>query len=109
MTKPTRDLVVTKIRQVLPDADVAEILAILDRYRDPERNRVHLAILKLCDEEGKPDPAGYVNTANRDFRDVLMWAEAPNQAKLIACCDAGLRAEITEQDRTQYREWLDKR
>jgi len=109
MTKPMRDLVVTKISQVFPDGNVAGNLAILDRYRDTERDRVQLAILKLCDEEGKADPAGYVDAANRDFRDVLMWAEAPNQAKLIACCDAGLRAEITEQDRTQYREWLDKR
>ncbi|MDH3701831.1 MAG: hypothetical protein OEU46_10990 [Alphaproteobacteria bacterium] len=109
MTKPARDLVVTKIKQVFPDRRIPEILANLDRYTDPERDRVHLAILKLCDEEGKSDPDDYVNAAIRDFRDVLTWAEAPNQAKLIACCDPGLRAEITEQDRTQYREWLEKR
>ena len=109
MTIPLRDLVLTKINQVFPDRDAADMLTVLDRYAGPDRERVHLAILKLCDEERKPDPSDYVDAANRDYRDVLMWAEAPNAAKLIACCDAGLRAEITEQDRTQYRTWLAKR
>jgi hypothetical protein len=109
MTEVRRNLVPTKIKQVFPDRHVPDILAVLDRYGGPERDRVHLAILKLCDEEGKPDPAGYTEAAIRDFRDVLMWAESPNQANLIACCDDGLRAEIEEQDRIQYRNWLAKR
>ena len=93
MTGPTRDLVLAKIEQVFPNCDGAEILTALDRYGAPERDRVHLAILKLCDEEGKSDPGSYVNAAIRDCRDVLAWAEAPNQAKLIACCDPDMRAE----------------
>ena len=109
MTGPRRDLVMTKIEQVFPGRRMPEILAKLDRYGDPERDRVHLAILKLCDEEGISELTAYVDAAKRDFHDVLTWAEAPNQAKLIACCDPGLRAEITEQDRTRYREWLEKR
>ncbi len=108
MTKADHDMVLAKIEKVFPDWPPDEIQAALDRYSDTNRDRVHLAILKLCDEEGKSDPTEYVDAALRDFRDVLAWAEAPNQAKLIACCDAELRVEITEQDRTQYREWLEK-
>ena len=106
MTTATRDLVLTKIEQVFPDRDCAGILACLDRYAGPERDRVHLAVLKLYEEEGKSDPSDTIDATNRDYRDVLMWAETPNQSKLIACCDARLRAEITAQDRAQYHRWL---
>ena len=61
MTKATGETVIAKIRQVFPEREVADVLAILDRYGAEdyhrERERVQLAILKLCDEKACADPA----------------------------------------------------
>jgi hypothetical protein len=109
---PTRDLVLTKIAHTFPNHAPAEILAILDRYgtkpHHPERDRVHLAILMLS--EGKLDKLDhYVNVADQDYRDVLSWAEYPEQSCTstwkLDPADPKL-AEILRRDREQYLAWL---
>ena len=113
MSEATRALLRAKIAQVFPDRDAAEILAVLDRYgtepHEPEPDRVQLAILKLCDEEGHDDPMHYVEAAKQDFRDVLAWAEYPNQMRRPATIAPKERAKLMRRDEAQYRAWLDKR
>lgn len=110
----TRDLVRTKAKQTFPQQDPADILEVLDRYGvDPDeaegRERVHLAILKLS--EGKIDKLyHYVGVAKSDFRDVLAWAEYPNQACLSTIGPDRSNPEaykaIVEKDLQQYLAWL---
>ena len=59
--------------------DAPSVLALLDRYgtepHERERERVQLAIVALS--QGKPEKvADLVQTAKRDYRDVLCWAQA---------------------------------
>jgi hypothetical protein len=61
------------------------VLEALDGYgvepHERERERVQLAILNLCaGEEDKMRE--YVAVAKRDYRDVLLWAEYPQEARL---------------------------
>jgi hypothetical protein len=108
----TRELVIEKIRQVFPEREVADVLALLDRYsvegHHRETERVQLAILKLCDEEKREDPTVYVEAACADYRDVLAWAESPNLMGRPASIDGQLRAKLIEEDRAQYSAWLEQ-
>jgi hypothetical protein len=52
----------------------------LINYSDKESSRVHLAILKLS--EGDPEKLlDYIEAARIDYRDVLAWAEYPEQLR----------------------------
>jgi hypothetical protein len=112
MTEATRALLLAKIAKVFPDRDTDEILAILDRYgtgkHEQEPAWVQLAVLKLCDEEGRDDPAHYIDVAKQDFRDVLAWAEYPNLMRRPANINPKERAALEDRDMAQYRAWLDK-
>ena len=108
-----QDLVLQKIRQYWPDEDPQAVLDILNTYGDSEmergRGRVHLAILKLC--EGKleklPD---LIAMAKQDYRDVLAYAEYPEQMKLgflqLRNLSSSERKAIKERDEKQYKHWL---
>ena len=102
------DQVRRKIAQVFPDCDPKVVAATLARYgtekHELEPDRVRLAILKLCDEEDAPDLERMVEFAKQDFRDVLAWAEYPNQSKKLFSGDEELKAK----DKAQYRAWLEK-
>jgi len=112
MTEATRALVIAKIRQVFPEREVADVLASLDRYGTEDyhrgRERVQLAILKLCDEKAGADPAEYVDAACGDYRDVLAWAEYPNQMRHSPSIAPKLREELIAKDRAQYLAWLER-
>ena len=109
----TRATVEARARQDFPDADVAEIMAVLDRYgvRPHEREipRVQMAILKLA--AGDRDALeGEVETAKIDYRDVLAYAEFPAEMALGFAAD-GSNAQVArarEADKAQYREWWEK-
>jgi hypothetical protein len=96
-----------KIRQVFPAADPADIQRQLDAYTGPERLRVQLAIVKLSDEDDRDSPRHYVDAACRDHRDVLTWAEFPQQLRpdwfSLSVTD---RAKVVKADRQQYARWL---
>ena len=78
---PTREQVRAACARRFPDEDAAPILAILDLYgvepHEPERERVQLAILKLS-EGDVARLLATVEAANKDYRDVLWWAEYPD-------------------------------
>jgi len=103
----TPEKLLTKIRQVFPDADPVAIQRQLDEYSGPERLRVHLAIVKLSDEDRRESPRHYVDTACQDYRDVLAWAEYPQQCRpdwfTLSVTE---RAKVTKADRQQYARWL---
>ena len=79
-----------------------------------ERDRVHLAILKLS--EGSTDKLHeIVQAAKNDYRDVLMWAEYPEEGQALWSLRSRLSvgeqerlAEIRARDRKQYEEWRNK-
>lgn len=106
------ELVLDKIRQVFPSKDPQEILSILEDYGTEDwehgKYRVYLAILKLCDEERLSDPTKYVKVAKQDYRDVLAWAEYPNQMKHGPTKDPKVRERLKRLDNQQYQAWLDK-
>jgi hypothetical protein len=96
-----------KIRQVFPDADPADIQRQLDDYTGPERLRVQLAIMKLTDEDKRDSPKHYVETASQDHRDVLAWAEFPQQVRPDwFSLSVTERAKVVKADRQQYARWL---
>jgi hypothetical protein len=101
LVDPTRELLLTKVREVFPDDDQAEILALVDRYGveayQREAHRVRLAILWLS--KGDRDRlVKHVDYAVRDYRDVLMWAEYLSK-EANEKYHAWLRGEV-EIDRT---------
>jgi len=63
----------------------ARVLGLLDSYGvepyERERERVQVAILKLS-AGSEEKVCEYVAVAKRDYRDVLFWAEYPEESRL---------------------------
>jgi hypothetical protein len=107
--------VLHKIKQMWPDADPQEILDLLNAYGtesyETGRTRVQLAILKLSegDRERLPD---LVKMAKVDFRDVLPYAEYPQEMRTDPIKMRDMPEEeaqsIRQRDRKQYESWLKK-
>ena len=102
-----------KIARYWPDTDPEEIMGILNEYGTKSfergRQRVQLAILKLSDGEIDELPK-LVKMAKRDYRDVLAYAEYPEQMRLGFVGMRGLspkeREAMKRRDVKQYRKWL---
>src|ERR1700694_369274 len=81
----SRDEVVASVQAAFPKESWARVLELLDSYGvksyQRERARVQLDILKLSagSEEKLRE---FVKVAKRDYRDVLFWAENPEEARL---------------------------
>ena len=77
--------VLAAIQKVFPKSSWSRVLELLDTYGvesyERERERVQLAILKLS-EGNEEKLREFVAVAKRDYRDVLFWAENPDEAKL---------------------------
>jgi hypothetical protein len=117
MHMPESDLklVLQKIRKVFPNQPEDEILAQLqgccvDRCQ-VDRIRIFLAILKLCEEEGRIDPEHFIEAAKKDYRDVLYWAESPHEARSPTWNekDAEKIRQTRKLDSAQYNDWLKKK
>jgi hypothetical protein len=115
MTKRRPNIVFRVIHHYWPDGDIQQILTILNKYgkSDFERGktRVHLAVLKLS--EGNLDKlAQYVSVAKSDYRDVVAWAEYPEQIKLgfvkMRELSPRKRKALKKRDAKQYADWLKK-
>lgn len=83
----------------------------LSRYRwgkeFPGLARVHLAILKLAGTD-LDKVEEYVEAANGDPRDVLYWAEYPNQAKGQSWrLPEEEREKLIQADLDQYETWIE--
>lgn len=104
-----RQLVLDKIAEVFPQLDVEALMRRFEALDNPQKYRIALAILKLSQEDGKDSPDDFIEAARRDYRDVLMWAEYPNEMKLDSWKEPASRVkEVRKKDREQYLEWLNK-
>jgi hypothetical protein len=79
------DEVVAAVRKTFPESEHVRVLELLDHYGvesyERERERVQLAILKLS-EGNEEKLREFVAVAKRDYRDVLFWADNPDEARL---------------------------
>lgn len=113
MARITRSKVLEKAAQYWPGVDSQEVMNVLDRYGtesfEKGRARVQLAILKLS--EGQRDRLNkLVAMAKRDYRDVLAYAEYPEEMRTGFVGMSQLSPEeaeaVRQRDRKQYLEWL---
>src|SRR5215472_8851466 len=112
MSEHNRDLVIAKAKSEFPAEDVDKILAILDGYGtepyEREQARVQVAMLMLS-KGSIEELQRLVTAAKRDYRDVLAWAEYPEELRLPTWrMPADQVREIRLRDRKQYKDWLDK-
>lgn len=113
MPHTTRTKVREKVAEYWPDADPDEVMGILDRYgqegTERGRARVQLAILKLC-EGDRSRLEDLVRMAKTDYRDVLAYAEYPEEMRLGFVRMRQLSQEeavaVRQRDREQYLAWL---
>jgi hypothetical protein len=89
----TRGDVLAAIRGNFPAERTRRVEQLLDAYgmepHERERERVQLAILKIS-EGDEEKVRQHVATAKTDYRDVLFWADHPEEAKV----DPGERDKI---------------
>src|SRR6266567_4641260 len=82
---PSCNEVVAVVQKTFPEAAHPRVLELRASYGvesyERERERVQLAILKLS-EGNEEKLREFVAVAKRDYRDVLFWAEYPEEAKL---------------------------
>jgi hypothetical protein len=81
----SREEVVAALQKTFSEDAHARVLELLNAYGvesyERERERVQLAILKLS-EGNEEKLREFVAVAKRDYRDVLFWAENPEEARL---------------------------
>ena len=113
MARITRGKVLEKIAQYWPGVDPQEIMNVLDEYgvesHERGRARVQLAVLKLSG--GQRDRLEeLVRMAKRDYRDIVAYAEYPEEMRIGFVGVRRLTAEevkaVRRRDREQYLEWL---
>jgi len=104
------EILAIKLEELFPDAGerekAASLLASYGSEEDErEAGRVRLAALKLAGSDlGKLQ--GFLQSAREDYRDVLAWAEYPNQNRIQCGLGSEGRAELIRRDREQYEQWL---
>jgi hypothetical protein len=81
----SRDEVIASVRATFPVESWGHVLEMLDSYGvksyERERERVQLDIVKLSGGS-EEKVRKYVAVAKRDYRDVLFWAEYPEESRL---------------------------
>ena len=113
MAQMTRREVLEKIAQYWPGANHQEVMTVLDEYGEEShglgRARVQLAILKLSEGE-RERLTELVGMAKKDYRDVLAYAEYPEEMRIGFVGMSRLSAEevkaVRQRDREQYLRWL---
>ena len=111
MVDYNRDLVIAKAKQCFPNEDEGKVMGILDLYgkesHEQELERVQIAILKLSGGDLESLRAN-VGTAKSDYRDVLAYAEYPEEMSKDTwkMSDKEEVKRIRERDRQQYVDWL---
>ena len=101
----TRDDVLRIVARDFPAEQRAEVLRELDALGAAAKPRVQLAVLKLVDGRLAELPR-HLAFARRDWRDVLMWAEYPADAKLGWGIPAEEHHPAFQADWEQYQAWL---
>ena len=99
------DQVIEKVRQHFRDAESETVISEFERNGISEE-RVQLALIKLSD--GNVDKLReFIEVAKIDWRDVLAWAEYPEEIMLPTWRMKGEKVtKIRQRDRQQYLNWL---
>ena len=104
-----------KIQSYWPEIDPKEILNLINQYgteeHEKEIKRVQLAILKLSGGDRSHLPR-LVEIAKTDYRDILAYAEYPEEIRasvqeMREMTDEEVTA-LRQRDRQQYQDWLDE-
>jgi hypothetical protein len=81
----SRDEVMASVQATFPKKNWGRVLEMLDSYGvksyERVRERAQMDILKLC-VGGEEKVREYVAVAKRDYRDVMFWAEYPEESRL---------------------------
>jgi hypothetical protein len=107
----TPKLVRTLVHRLFAPDERSAALSLLERYGGPAHERevlrVRVATLKLSG--GKlPELERAIEHARRDYRDVLAWAEYPQElVRPTWRLPAEEVARIRAADRAQYLKWLE--
>ncbi len=105
----TDPVVERKALAIFPTDQVKEALRLLSTYAGPERVRVQLAMLKLC-QGSLEQLALQVSVADIDHADAIRFAERPREAVLwdttLAAMAPDQRLAMQEEDRAEYLAWL---
>ena len=104
------DRVQRKLAETFADASArpaaaTAVEAYVARAACPEPERVALAILKLSDGD-HARLLEHIAAALTDSRDVLAWAEFPEQMRLGHDADPKVLRAARRRDREQYLRWL---
>ena len=106
--EPTPELIQQLVDRLFAPHERATAVALLERYgvEASEPLRVRVAVLKLS--EGQLGQLEYyVDRAGEDYRDVLAWAEYPEELEQPTWrLPASEVRRIREADRAQYLAWL---
>ncbi len=105
-----KEILSQKLTAMFPDKKTKDqAIAILAGYgtepSEPEPDRVRLAILKLAGADMDCLQETTIG-AKRDYRDVLAWAEYPNQTIARALPDGHRKEKLIQIDLKQYEDWL---
>ena len=102
------DQVIEKIRQHFRDAERETVISEFERNGIREE-RVQLALIKLSD--GNVDKLReFIEVAKIDWRDVLAWAEYPEEIMLPTWrMEREKVTKIRQRDRQQYLDWLNSK
>ena len=109
MSRSSKESVLGKVAEIFSGVESDDVLKRLDRYDGPERDRVQLALLKLC--EGSLNRLEkFVATAIQDYRDVLAPAEYPREVARTPAELSKMNGEelqvLRDQDRQEYLAWF---
>ncbi|XDD45326.1 hypothetical protein AB3N60_11420 [Leptospira sp. WS39.C2] len=70
-----------------------------------DKDRILLSIVK-CSNGNIDKIKQLVTMANKDYRDVLAWAEYPNKMKQGFTNNKKVNSEIEKKDKEQFNNWL---
>jgi hypothetical protein len=101
----SRDDVLRIIARDFPPDQHAEVLRELDALGAAAKPRVQLAVLKLVNGRFA-ELEKHLACARLDWRDVLMWAEYPADAKISWGSPAETHHPAYKSDWEQYQAWL---
>ena len=108
------DDILRLIRRDFPGDQVETVVALLARYgsqsHEPERHRVHAAILKLANGDLEVLER-QVSQARMDYRDTLAPAEYPEYMRKVPGPNKvpdDERERIIAADWRQYKQWFDR-
>jgi hypothetical protein len=114
------ELVLRKVKQWFAADEQAEVIRLLEKecgrglpfceHSDAQGlERVRLAVVKLAGGN-LAELRRHIEVAKQDWRDVLVWAESPEEAKsgffTVTEINAKIVYDVKARDRQQYEEWL---